>query len=445
MIPLKNMLSYFKLSLRNFSPFFNEIVANEISKKSRYFTNIYQFQPCIFDRMSILNSLNFKNKFVIQNSKEVNVEENSLLFINGNLNHSLDIQKDLEQLYSVCKRSSRVAVILYNPYLEFIYKFARFLNLYKGEIPNNFVTKTNLLNILKLSNFEEVAFKNLIYIPFYLFGLEVIINKIFRNLPIIKYLSFISITYLRPIKKSSPHTKLSIIVPARNESGNIQNIFKEVKELSNKIPLQLIMVEGNSTDSTWKEIQKIYHQYKDIMDIKILQQTGRGKADAVRIGFQHASGDLFTILDADLTVSTIHLEKFYIAYLDGFGDFINGNRLIYPMERNAMKFLNRIGNIFFAKVLSYILDINIGDSLCGTKLFSKTDYERFQTWREHFGDFDPFGDFEIIFPASELMLGVIDIPIHYKNRSYGETNIQRFRDGLKLFKMAAIGFFKIKV
>ncbi len=445
MIPLKNKITYFKISLRNYNPFYNEIVAKEISKKLRYFRNIYQYNPCSFDKMSILNSLHIKNKFVVYENSSNRIGDNSLIFLNGNFNHTLDIQRDLEKIYSISKRCSRVAVVLYNPYIEFIYKLAKMLRIYKGEIPNNFVTRSNLLNILKLSNYEEVSFKSLIYIPFYLFGLEILINKVCRQLPLIRNLALVSVSYLRPIIKSSPLTKLSIVVPARNESGNIKNIFKEISDLSNRIPLQLIVVEGNSTDATWEEIQKTYHYYKDSMDVKILQQIKKGKADAVRFGFQHASGELYTILDADLTVSTIHLEKFYNAYLEGHADFINGNRLIYPMEKNAMRFLNRVGNIFFAKTLSYILDINIGDSLCGTKLFSKMDYERFQVWRENFGDFDPFGDFEIIFPASELMLGFIDIPIHYKNRSYGETNIQRFRDGLKLFKMVAIGFFKIKI
>lgn len=445
MISQKNKIAYFKLSLRKYNPFYSKIISNEIAKILCYFKNIYQYSPCIFDKITILNFLDFKNKHIINKSKIIEIEENSIIFLNGNFNHTLDIQQDLEQIYSMSKRCSRVAVVLYNPYIEIIYKLSKYLKIYKGDIPNNFVTKVNLLNLLKLSKFEVVSFKNLIYIPFYLFGLEKIINKLCSHLPIIKHFSFVSIVYLRPIKKSSPLSKLSIVVPARNESGNIQNIFREIKDLSNKIPLQLIMVEGNSTDSTWEEIQKILPQYKDSMDIKILQQVGRGKADAVRIGFQHANGDLFTILDADLTVSSVHLEKFYSAYLNGLGDFINGNRLVYPMEKGAMKFLNRIGNIFFAKALSYILDIKIGDSLCGTKMFSKTDYERFQIWRKKFGDFDPFGDFELIFPASELKLGVVDLPIHYKNRAYGETNIQRFRDGFRLLKMAGIGFFKIKL
>ena len=139
------------------------------------------------------------------------------------------------------------------------------------------------------------------------------------------------------------------------------------------------------------------------------------------------------------------LPRFYHAYRTGKADFINGSRLLYPMEGEAMRFLNHLGNIFFAKALSYVLNTRLGDSLCGTKLVSAKDYKRFIEWRNDFGDFDPFGDFELIFPASFLGLGIINIPIQYKARVYGETNISRFRHGFILLKMTMFGFFKIKL
>ena len=179
------------------------------------------------------------------------------------------------------------------------------------------------------------------------------------------------------------------------------------------------------------------------ISIKAYKQPGKGKNDAVRVGFEKATHEVVTILDADLTMPPELLERFYKAYCAGLGDFINGNRLFYPMECNAMRTLNRIGNIFFAKLLSWILSIKIGDSLCGTKMFSLHDYRRIIEWRSRFGDFDPFGDFEMLFGASELAMGVQDLPIQYKARSYGETNISRFRDGLELIRMVTIGFFNI--
>jgi glycosyltransferase involved in cell wall biosynthesis len=209
--------------------------------------------------------------------------------------------------------------------------------------------------------------------------------------------------------------------------------------------VEIIFVEGHSSDGTWEEIQRIVSQYKDRFLIKAFQQTGQGKADAVRLGFSHASEFLLTILDADLTMPPEMLGRFYRAYCEGHGDFINGSRLVYPMEGKAMRFLNRLGNIFFAKVLSWVLDVRLGDSLCGTKLMARHDYERMRAWRRDFGDFDPFGDFELLFPAATLGLGTIDVPVRYLERIYGETNIRRFTHGLQLLRMSAIGLLRIKV
>jgi glycosyltransferase involved in cell wall biosynthesis len=209
--------------------------------------------------------------------------------------------------------------------------------------------------------------------------------------------------------------------------------------------LEIIFVEGHSEDDTWEEILRISEKYKDQFQIKCYQQTGKGKSDAVRLGFSKASGDLLTILDADLTMPPEYLTRFYTAYCEGLADFINGSRLVYPMKKNAMRFLNRVGNIFFAKMLSWALDERIGDSLCGTKLLSRHDYHRMVEWRKDFGEFDPFGDFELLFPAAILGLGIVDIPVRYLDRAYGSTNISRFRHGFMLLKMTMIGFFRIRV
>jgi glycosyltransferase involved in cell wall biosynthesis len=181
------------------------------------------------------------------------------------------------------------------------------------------------------------------------------------------------------------------------------------------------------------------------LTVRAFQQTGRGKVDAVRLGFSKATGDLLTILDADLTMPPELLPRFVEAYARGLGDFVNGTRLVYPMEGEAMRFLNRLGNIFFAKMVSRVLEQPLADTLCGTKLLARRDYERFVAWRADFGDFDPFGDFEMLFPAALLGLGVIDVPVAYRSRTYGSTNIHRFRDGLRLLKMVVIGFVRFRM
>jgi glycosyltransferase involved in cell wall biosynthesis len=208
----------------------------------------------------------------------------------------------------------------------------------------------------------------------------------------------------------------------------------------------VIFVEGHSSDGTWEEIQRVTSVWdgRDGLRVRALQQAGKGKADAVRVGFSTATGEVLTILDADLTMPPEKLTRFYDAYCQGLADFVNGTRLVYPMEGEAMRYLNRLGNVFFAKLLSFVLDVRLGDSLCGTKLVSRRDYERFVRWRSDFGDFDPFGDFELLFPAAVLGTGIIDIPVYYRARTYGTTNIRRFHDGAILFRMSMTGLLRIK-
>jgi glycosyltransferase involved in cell wall biosynthesis len=179
--------------------------------------------------------------------------------------------------------------------------------------------------------------------------------------------------------------------------------------------------------------------------VRTFKQEGTGKGDAVRLGFRHATGDLLTILDADLTVPPVQLVRFYEAYRRGHGEFVNGSRLVYSAEQGAMRFLNRLGNVFFAKLLSAVISVRVGDSLCGTKLFARHDHARFSAWRRDFGDFDPFGDFELLFPAAILGLAIVDVPVKYGARSYGDTNISRFRHGWMLLKMTIVGFVRVRL
>jgi glycosyltransferase involved in cell wall biosynthesis len=261
-------------------------------------------------------------------------------------------------------------------------------------------------------------------------------------LPVLRWFSLTYVVVLRPMVPQKP-AGISCVIPARNEHGNIENALKRLPNLD--CPIEVIFVEGHSNDGTWEEILRVAELYGGRFRIQTLQQTGKGKADAVRLGFAHATEPLLTILDADLTMPPEMLGRFFRAYCEGHGDFINGSRLVYPMEGEAMRFLNRLGNVFFAKCLSWILDVRLGDSLCGTKLLTRSDYQRILAWRRDFGDFDPFGDFELLFPAAVLGLGTVDIPVRYMARRYGSTNINRFRHGFQLLRMTCIGFFRIKL
>ena len=296
-----------------------------------------------------------------------------------------------------------------------------------------------------------------------------LINRVLPAVPLLRRLSICTITILRPViaEPAGKRPSLSIIIPARNERGNIEQALRRLPDLGGA-DVEVIFVEGHSTDGTWEEMERVVAEWSRDGDVKLsgapsrglenaeqsaagtmrvraLQQTGCGKADAVRLGFSAATGDLVTILDADLTMPPEALTEFYEAYCQGRGDFINGDRLSLAMERGAMRPLNKLGNRFFAWALSQALDVRLADCLCGTKLFARHDCQRFAAWRADFGDRDPFGDFDLLFPAAALALGCVNVPVHYAARTYGKTNIHRFRDGARLLAMTVAGWWRLRV
>jgi hypothetical protein len=427
------------------------LLAREISRITRYCDSVIQCSRLPHDSGEVLAQLHAPRKqdllpgeALLDFSKD---SSRTALLIDGTLNHHLDIQSLLMGLKSKLNRHSRILVVLYNPYLRFLYRWASALKLRKGEVPSTFVTETDLENLAKLSGFEVVRKRPCVYLPYSWMGIGTTFNTFFSAIPILRKLALTYVITLRPVIREKSPPSITIVIPTRNERGNIENALKRMPSFpwaGQTAKVEIIFVEGHSTDGTWEEIQRVQKTWADRFSIKSFQQTGKGKADAVRLGFSHATCELLTILDADLTMPPEDLIKFYNAYCQGQADFINGSRLVYPMEGEAMRFLNWLGNIFFAKALSWVLDTRLSDSLCGTKLMTRKDYDRFVAWRRDFGDFDPFGDFEMIFPACILGLGVVDIPIYYRARTYGSTSIQRFRHGLMLLRMTSIGFFKVK-
>ena len=226
-----------------------------------------------------------------------------------------------------------------------------------------------------------------------------------------------------------------MIIPARNEAGNIPDIFARTPDMGEGT--ELVFVEGHSRDNTYAAIEAAIAAHPERC-CQLLRQTGVGKGDAVRLGFARARGEMLMILDADLTVPPEDLPRFYEALRSGKGEFINGVRLVYPMEKQAMRFLNLLGNKFFSLAFSWLLGQPIKDTLCGTKVLWKRDYEAIAANRAYFGDFDPFGDFDLIFGAVKLNLKITDLPIRYRERTYGTTNIQRWKHGWLLLKMVDI-------
>jgi glycosyltransferase involved in cell wall biosynthesis len=283
-------------------------------------------------------------------------------------------------------------------------------------------------------------------VPKYIPLLSDWLNRIVAKLPLIGRLCLIEYVVARPIGRLSsqqalPPTLCSVVVPTRNEKGNIASAIDGIRQLP--FPTEIIFVDGASTDGTREEIERYVEAGGEGVRL-ILQEGPRGKGEAVRLGFDAARGDILMILDADLTVAPEDLTKFYQAVIRRKGDLINGTRLVYPMERQAMRFLNIVGNKAFGILFSWILEQRITDTLCGTKVLRRTDYDRIKANRAYFGDFDPFGDFDLLFGAAKLNLKITELPVRYRERTYGTTKISRFRHGMLLLRMSAIAIRKLK-
>lgn len=420
----------------------NRLIAAEASRVTRYFDQVLQWRALENDSGLLLESLDCPEKSRIDGddlpdlSKET--ARRTAILLNGVFNHQLDIQGLLAGLRPRLGRTTRIVAVLYNPYFAWLYRLANRLGLRRGAEPTTFITRTDLTNLARLAGYEVTRVRPAVYFPWPLVGLGSIINKVMPAVPLLRWSGLVAIAILRPVvPEPEGRPSLSVIIPVRNERENIRPALRRIPALTDR--LEVIFVEGHSTDGTWEELQRVVRDYTGPLRVKALLQPGSGKKDAVWLGIAHAENDLVAILDADLTMPPELLPRFYDAYRAGLADLVNGSRLVYPVEGGAMPFLNRLANVFFAKALSFVLETRVGDALCGTKLFPRHDHERFRRWARDAGDLDPFGDFELLFPAALLGLGIIDVPIPYRQRTYGASNIRRFRDGLRLLEMIVLG------
>jgi SAM-dependent methyltransferase len=353
-----------------------------------------------------------------------------------------DCQKAIENLQPLCAGHTRLVIGYYSHLWHPLLKLAEFVRLRMRQPPQNILAPEDVKALTTLAGFEPFKSESRLLSPFRLWGIGRFANRFLAPLPLVRALCFRHYTVARLVNTGfEPPKSATIVIPARNEKGNIEPAVKRMPRFADN--LEIIFVEGHSTDGTWEEIQRVKAAYPDI-DIKALRQSGKGKADAVFLGFDRARGDVLMILDADLTMPPEQLPKFWQVIANRQGEFINGSRLMYPMEDEAMRFLNLIANKAFAYLFSWLLNQRLTDTLCGTKVIGRSDYRRLKQGRAYFGDFDPFGDFDLIFGASKLNLKIVEVPIRYAARSYGTTQISRFRHGIILARMVVYAFFRIK-
>ena len=360
--------------------------------------------------------------------------------------HLDDIQRGLSRLREVLAPGGRVIVTYYNFNWEPVLKAAEKLGLKTPWPDQNWLSMKDIENLLYLSDFEVVRRGTDIMMPLAIPLVADIANRVAAKMPLLKETSLVSYFVARalPAEEKTPGARVSVICPCRNEKGNIREAVARTPVMG--AATELVFVDGNSDDGTVEEIEAVMREYQGPLELKlVLQGNGKGKGDAVRKGFDAARYEVLMILDSDLTVPPEDLPKFYRALVTGKGEFINGVRLVYPMEGQAMRFLNLLGNKFFSAALSWLLEQPIKDSLCGTKVLYKSDYDRIANNRAFFGDFDPFGDFDLLFGAARLNLKIVDLPVRYRARTYGDTKISRFTNGWMLLKMTAFGFKKLRM
>ncbi len=352
-----------------------------------------------------------------------------------------DIQISLKNIKKLCDDKTRIIINSYNYLWEPILKFSEFVGLRLKQPLLNWLSIKDINGLLDLEGFEVIKIDRKIILPKRIPILNFIFNNLLSNLPLFNRLCLSNFIIARTTSCVKKDYTVSIIIPARNEKGNIENSILKTPFFGKS--QEFIFIEGNSQDGTYEEMIRIKEKYFD-KNIIVKRQTGKGKGNAVREGFEIASGEVLMILDADLTTPPEDLPKFYEAICYNRGEFINGCRLVYPMEKQAMRFLNLLANKFFGLFFTFILGQKIKDTLCGTKVLLKEDYEKIKVNRNYFGDFDPFGDFDLLFGAAKLNLKIIEVLVRYKEREYGTTQISRFRHGWLLLKMSLFAAKKIK-
>jgi SAM-dependent methyltransferase len=373
-------------------------------------------------------------------------EKFDVIILSDLLNDIWDAQRMFENLQAFTHPGTRLVMNFYNNLWRLPLSLAKFLDLGADVLEQNWFSPQDIYNLLELSGFEVIHRRPLILMPASIPVFTDFANRYLANLPPFSWFTLSNIIIARPISAASKNSpgkepSVSVIVAARNEAGNIESILNRVPALGSGT--EIVFVEGGSQDNTYETIEKMMERFPD-KKCKLYRQSGTGKGDAVRLGFEEAEGDILIILDADLTVPPEDLPRFFKAIASGKGEFINGVRLVYPLEDEAMRFFNILGNKFFSLAFSWLLGQPIKDTLCGTKVLWKSDYEHIAENQAYFGDFDPFGDFDLLFGATKLNLKIAEIPIRYRSRTYGATNIDRWRHGWLLLKMVVFAARRLK-
>ena len=363
-------------------------------------------------------------------------EQFDYVLLSDTVGYLYDIQETFQRIRQVCHPRTRLVLHWYSRLWQPVLTAAELLGLKYRQPLVNWTAPEDIANFLDLAGFQAVHHRGHVLLPLRAGVLGRLANRYLAHLPGLRWLCLTNWMVARPLDvlPAGNEPAVSVICPCRDEAGNVHQIAGRLPAMGART--ELIFVEGHSRDDTLEQCRRVAASFPE-KNIRVLVQAGRGKGDAVRLGLANAAGDILMILDADLSVAPEELVSFYRAVVSGKAEFINGSRLVYSTDPKAMRFLNLLANKFFAVLLSRLIGQPVKDTLCGAKVFWRADYERIAASRSYFGEFDPFGDFDLLFGAAKLNLKIAEVPIRYRERVYGLTNINRFADGWTLLRMSA--------
>ena len=374
-----------------------------------------------------------------------NAEEKFDYILFEDIDETVDIQRAFLNLKSLCQRHTRVLVVTYNHLWEPLVTLAENLGMKVPRIEQNWLSAADVRNLLSLSGYETIETRRIVLCPKYIPLVARLLNSFCARLPGLTRLCMTEVHVARLLPAPVPVEKLtvSVIIPCKDERGNIAEAVRRMPSLGART--ELIFCDDKSTDGTANEVRRMQALHPE-REIRLEKGPGICKARNVWTGFNAASGDILMILDADLTTMPEELPHFVETIASGLADFVNGSRLVYPVPRAAMKGLNMLGNKFFSLAFSYLLNQRVKDTLCGTKVLWREDWDRIRPLLGSWGIEDRWGDYELLFGASKLNMRIIDLPVHYQERIYGTTKMTKvFQNGLVMLRMCWHGFLKLKL
>jgi SAM-dependent methyltransferase len=363
----------------------------------------------------------------------------------NDIGDTVDVLQALRNLKPLCRRHTRILVITYNHLWEPLVTFAEWIGMKVPRTEQNWLSTLDIANLLKLAGFEALETHRLVILPKYVPLVSAFLNRFCARLPLLKRLCMTQVVVGRLLPPPVPKEELSVsvIVPCKNERGNVEDAVQRIPQLGRQT--EIIFCDDQSTDGTAEEVLRVQSLYSD-KDIRLERGPGVAKSRNVWTGFGAATGDILMILDADLTTIPEELPYFVDVISSGQAEFVNGSRLVYPVPKGAMTTANMLGNKFFSIAFTYLLGQPVKDTLCGTKALWRSDWERIKPMLGSWGVEDRWGDYELLFGAAKLNLKILDLPVHYQERIYGSTKMTKvFRNGLIMLKMCWHGFSKLKL